>query len=118
MAVSTERPAEQRFLDPAVIARIGGLELKARTIVEVNSRYRTLAEQRAMLTVARLAQGATREKLREKTNQFHVQAALLSDVLELRAQMADRDDRLQQALSGYWTAQADYDLAIGEEGLQ
>jgi uncharacterized protein (DUF58 family) len=34
VAVSTERPAEQRFLDPAVIARIGGLELKARTIVE------------------------------------------------------------------------------------
>jgi uncharacterized protein (DUF58 family) len=28
------RPAEQRFLDPAVLARIGSLELKARTIVE------------------------------------------------------------------------------------
>jgi uncharacterized protein (DUF58 family) len=28
------RPSEQRFLDPAVIARIGGLELRARTIVE------------------------------------------------------------------------------------
>jgi uncharacterized protein (DUF58 family) len=30
----TARPGEQRFLDPAVIARIGTLELKARTIVE------------------------------------------------------------------------------------
>ena len=28
------RPAEQRFLDPQVLARISGLELKARTIVE------------------------------------------------------------------------------------
>jgi uncharacterized protein (DUF58 family) len=28
------RPAEQRFLDPSVLARIGSLELKARTIVE------------------------------------------------------------------------------------
>lgn len=28
------RPSEQRFLDPAVLARIGSLELKARTIVE------------------------------------------------------------------------------------
>ena len=28
------RPSEQRFLDPAVLARIGGLELRARTIVE------------------------------------------------------------------------------------
>ena len=34
MAASILRPAEQRFLDPAVIARISGLELKARTIVE------------------------------------------------------------------------------------
>ncbi|HEX2310758.1 MAG TPA: DUF58 domain-containing protein [Vicinamibacterales bacterium] len=34
MAATLQRPAEQRFLDPAVIARIGGLELRARTIVE------------------------------------------------------------------------------------
>jgi uncharacterized protein (DUF58 family) len=33
MAAPT-RPAEQRFLDPAVLARIGSLELRARTIVE------------------------------------------------------------------------------------
>jgi uncharacterized protein (DUF58 family) len=34
VAATLQRPAEQRFLDPAVIARIGGLELRARTIVE------------------------------------------------------------------------------------
>jgi uncharacterized protein (DUF58 family) len=34
VAATVQRPAEQRFLDPAVIARIGGLELRARTIVE------------------------------------------------------------------------------------
>jgi hypothetical protein len=28
------RPGELRFLDPAVIARLGSLELRARTIVE------------------------------------------------------------------------------------
>ena len=33
MALTT-RPAEQRFLDPGVLARIGSLELKARTVVE------------------------------------------------------------------------------------
>jgi uncharacterized protein (DUF58 family) len=32
--VGPVRPAEQRFLDPAVLARIGSLELRARTIVE------------------------------------------------------------------------------------
>jgi uncharacterized protein (DUF58 family) len=34
VAATIQRPAEQRFLDPAVIARIGSLELRARTIVE------------------------------------------------------------------------------------
>jgi uncharacterized protein (DUF58 family) len=34
VAATVQRPAEQRFLDPAVIARIGSLELRARTIVE------------------------------------------------------------------------------------
>src|ERR687891_2316639 len=31
---ATGRPGELRFLDPAVLARLGTLELKARTIVE------------------------------------------------------------------------------------
>jgi uncharacterized protein (DUF58 family) len=34
VVVATQRSGEGRFLDPAVIARISGLELKARTIVE------------------------------------------------------------------------------------
>jgi uncharacterized protein (DUF58 family) len=34
MAATVQRPAEQRFLDPAVVARIATLELRARTIVE------------------------------------------------------------------------------------
>ena len=32
--MATGRTAEQRFLDPAILARIGSLELKARTIVD------------------------------------------------------------------------------------
>src|SRR5215204_3862451 len=31
---TTARPSELRFLDPAVLARLGTLELKARTVVE------------------------------------------------------------------------------------
>jgi hypothetical protein len=30
----TTRPRELKFLDPAVVARLGNLEIKARTIVE------------------------------------------------------------------------------------
>ena len=99
-------------------ASLGVREVEDRTVIEINSRFRTLAEKRALLNVARMAQGATREKLRAKTNQYQVQAALLTDVLQLRSDLADADDAYQQALLGFWTAKADYDLAIGEEVLQ
>jgi outer membrane protein TolC len=56
--------------------------------------------------------------MRIRTNQYQVQAALLPDVLQSRADVADANDQYQQALLAFWTAKADYDLAIGEEGLQ
>jgi outer membrane protein len=96
-------------------ARLGVREVEDRTVLEINSRHRTLAEKRALLNVARMAQETTREKLRVKTNQFQVQAALLPDVLQVRAELASNDDRYQQALLEFWTAKADYDLAVGEE---
>jgi outer membrane protein TolC len=99
-------------------ARLSVREVEDRTVVEINSRFRALAEKRALLNVARMAQTTMREKLRMKTNQYQIQAALLTDVLQLRADLADADDSYQQALLAFWTAKADYDLAIGEEVLQ
>jgi outer membrane protein len=96
-------------------AKLGVRDAEDRTVLEINSRFRTLAEKRAQLTVARMSQSTAREKLRVKTNQYQVQAALLPDVLQIRAELADADDRYQQALLGFWTAKADYDLAVGEE---
>jgi len=99
-------------------ARLAVRQAEDRAVVEINSRYRALAEQRALLNVARMAQSATREKLRVKTNQFQVRAALLPDVLQLRAELAEADDGYQQALLGFWTAKADYERALGEEVVQ
>jgi outer membrane protein len=84
-------------------------------VLEINSKHRTLAEKRALLNVAQMAQRTSREKLRVKTAQYQVQAALLPDVLQMRAELADRDDRYQQALLAFWTARADFEQAIGEE---
>jgi outer membrane protein len=95
-------------------ARLNVRDVEDRTVLEINGRFRTLAEKRAQLTVARMAQSTVREKLRVKTNQYQVQAALLPDVLGVRAEVADADDQYQQALLGFWTAKADYDLAVGE----
>jgi outer membrane protein TolC len=99
-------------------ARHGVRDVEDRTVLEINSRFRTLNEKRALLNVARMAQRTAGEKLRVKTNQYQVQAVLLPDVLQVRAELADTDDRFQQALLDFWAAKADYELAVGEEGLQ
>ena len=96
-------------------AKLGVREVEDRTVLEINSKFRTLAEKRALLNVARMAQNTVRERLRVKTNPYQVQAALLPDVLQTRADLADADDQYQQALLGFWTAKADYELATGEE---
>ena len=62
-----------------------------------------------------MAQATSREKLRVKTNQYQVQAVLLPDVLQLRAEQANSDDQYQQALLAFWTAKADFENALGEE---
>ena len=65
-----------------------------------------------------MAQSTMREKLRVKTNQFQLQAVLLPDVMQVRAELADADDRYQQTLLEFWIAKADYELALGEEVRQ
>jgi outer membrane protein TolC len=96
-------------------ARLAARDIEDRVVLEVNSRFRALAEKRALLNVAQMAQVATREKLRVKTNQYEVQAALLPDVLQLRAEQANSDDLYQRALLAFWTAKADFEHAVGEE---
>ena len=99
-------------------ARLNVREIEDKAVLEINSRYRTLTEARAMLHVARLGQDSAREKLRVKTNQYQIQAALLSDVLGLRAELASSTDRYQQSLLAFWTAKADFEHAVGEDGLR
>jgi outer membrane protein TolC len=107
-----EVAAKSRVLEQT---RLGVRETEDRAVLEINSLFRKLAENRAFLNVTQLAQGAAREKLRVKTNQFQIQSALLSDVLHQRAELADTNDRYQQALLAFWTAKADFERAVGEE---
>jgi outer membrane protein TolC len=110
-----ELAAKTRTLEQA---RLAVREAEDRTVLEINSRFRALSEKRALLKVAQMAQNTERERLRVKTNQYQLRAVLLPDVLQTRAELAGATDRYQQALLGFWTARADYDLAIGEEGLR
>ena len=99
-------------------ARLSVRDVEDRTALELSSKFRTLSEKRAQLTVARAAQSAAREKLRIKSNQFQVQAVLLPDVLQQKAALADADDTFQQAVLAFWVAKADFEHAIGEEVIQ
>jgi outer membrane protein TolC len=90
-------------------------EAEDRVVLEINSAFRKLAESRALVDVAEAAQQTAREKLRVKTNQFQVQAALLSEVLETRADVSSANDRRQQALAAFWTAKANFEQALGED---
>jgi outer membrane protein len=112
---SREMAAKSRTVEQAQLAV---REAEDRAVVDINARFRALGEKRALLRVAEMAQGASREKLRVKSNQYQVQAALLNDVLQLRAELAGSDDRYQQALLAFWTAKADFELAIGEEVIR
>jgi len=110
-----EVASKQKVVDQA---RLAVRDAEDRAAIDINTRYRALTEKRALLNVVRMAQEESREKLRVKTNLFKVQAALLPDVLQLRAEVSNVDDQYQQALVAFWTAKADYDLALGEEVLR
>jgi outer membrane protein TolC len=99
-------------------ARHNVRDAEDRAVVEINSLFRKLSEARAQLAVVQASQQTAREKLRVTTNQYQVQSVLLSDVLRVRAELADSDDRYQQALMTFWTAKADFDQSVGEEGIR
>jgi outer membrane protein TolC len=99
-------------------ARLRLRDAEDRALIEVNAQFRALGEARARLNVAQMAQSSAREKLRVRNNQFQVQAALLTDVLQIRSEVAETADRYQQALAAFWTARANFEQAVGEEGLR
>jgi outer membrane protein TolC len=39
----------------------------------------------------------------------------MSDVLESQATLAEANHQFQEALLGYWTAQAEFEKALGED---
>jgi outer membrane protein TolC len=87
-------------------ARNGALETEAQAQVDVRNRYRTLVQAQALLPAKRL---------RIAKNRYAQKAALLKDVLQAQSDLVDADAQYSQALSGYWSAKADFDKAIGED---
>jgi outer membrane protein TolC len=90
-------------------------EAEQSVLVDVNARRRKLLRARAFVEVTRLSRETETEKLRVVINQYPLKAALLKDVLEEQAAVADANNQYQQALLSLWIAKADFERALGGE---
>ncbi len=88
-------------------------DAEQQVMVEVKAKFRQLAQTRALVDTSALAQEAEREKLRVVTNRYGQKAALLSDVLQQEAAVAQADADYQKALAAFWSAKASFDFALG-----
>jgi outer membrane protein len=90
-------------------------EAEQSVAVDVNARLRKLQQARVLVDVTRLSQETEQEKLRVVINQYPLKAALLKDVLQEQAAVADANNQYQQALLAFWIARADFERALGGE---
>ena len=88
-------------------------DAEQQVMVDVKAKFRKLAEARALLDTSTLTQEAEREKMRVVTNRYGQKAALLSDILQQEAAIAQADADYQKALAAFWTAKAGFDYALG-----
>jgi outer membrane protein TolC len=96
-------------------ATLTAQDAEQQVLLDVNQKYRKLMETRAQLDTQAAVQETEREKLRVMMNQYQQKAALLADLLQQQAAVAQADNQYQQALAGFWTAKAGFDRALGKD---
>jgi len=96
-------------------ARNGTRETQSQIAVEVGAKYRKVHQAALALQATRIAQQASAEQFRVTGNKYKEQAALVKEVLQAQAQNSDAENSYQQALSSYWSADAELRKAMGEE---
>jgi outer membrane protein TolC len=90
-------------------------ETESQVLMEVNTRFRQMQENRQLLKVAKLAQTQARANVQLVTYKYRLDAVLLKDVLQAQTVLANSDYDYQKALLAFWTAKADFEKAIGED---
>ncbi len=83
--------------------------------IEVGDKFRRLQQTQQALRVARLSQDTEREALRVTQGRYSFEAALLTEVLQSQAKLADANNQYQQALLSFWTAKAELERALGQD---
>ena len=90
-------------------------ETEDQILIEVGDKFRRFQQTQQALRVARLNQDAEREALRVTQGRYKFEAALLTEVLQSQAKLADANNQYQQALLSFWTAKAELEKALGQE---
>jgi len=90
-------------------------ETEDQILIEVGDKFRRLQQTQQALRVARLNQDAEREALRVMQGRYKFESALLTEVLQSQAKLADANNQYQQALLSFWTAKAELEKALGQE---
>src|SRR6266498_1855990 len=90
-------------------------ETEDQILIEVGDKFRHLQQTQQALRVARLNQDAEREALRVTQGRYRFEAALLTEVLQSQAKLADANNQYQQALLSFWTAKAELEKALGQD---
>ncbi len=90
-------------------------QVRSQVLLDVNNRFRKLAQSRQGLTVAQAAREAAEEKLREVNDKFSKEAVLLRDVLQQQTAVSTANHDYEEALLGFWSAKANFEKALGEE---
>lgn len=90
-------------------------ETEDQILIEVGDKFRRLQQTQQALRVARLNQDAEREALRVTQGRYTFEAALLTEVLQSQAKLADANNQYQQALLSFWTAKAELEKALGQD---
>ena len=86
-----------------------------KVLLEVEDKFRKLGEARILLQAQIDQRDAEQARMREVSDRYKVKASLLSDVLQQTAEVSSAEAQYQQALSGFWTARAEFDKAIGAQ---
>jgi outer membrane protein TolC len=88
-------------------------DAEQRVLLDVEDKFRKLGQARMLLDAQTDAREAEQAKLREVTNRYAQQTALLPDLLQQQATVSQADAQYQQALAGFWTSRVEFEKAIG-----
>lgn len=95
-------------------ARLQRKEAEDQVLIDLNSRYRQFGQARELIQVAAVGRDAARERLRVTVDRYGQNLALLRDVLEAQAALADSNRQYQQAVWSAASARAELQRALGE----